>query len=106
MADREKVVKGLEEAETMLIQAVDRGGEMAVMGAFKCLNRVTDALELLKEQEPVHVQKRELAHMWFWCCGSCGVAITKGDKFCRMCGKSVKWEEQHGRQEVDPKRMA
>lgn len=49
-------------------------------------------LELLKEQEPVHIQKRELAHMWFWCCGSCGVAITEGDKFCRMCGKEVKWD--------------
>lgn len=49
--EREKVIKGLEEAEVMLIQAVDRGGEMAVMGAFKCLNRVTDALALLKEQD-------------------------------------------------------
>ena len=52
MSDRETVIKGLEETETMLIQAVDRGGEMAVMGAFKCLNCVTNALALLKEQEP------------------------------------------------------
>ena len=52
MPDREKVIEGLEETEIMLIQAVDRGGEMAVMGAFKCLNHVTDALVLLKEQEP------------------------------------------------------
>lgn len=51
MPDREKVIKGLEEAETMLIQAVDRGGEMAVMGAFKCYNHVSDARALLKEQE-------------------------------------------------------
>jgi len=53
---------------------------------------IDDALKLLKEQEPVHVQKRELAHMWFWCCGSCGVAITEGDKFCRNCGKAMKWK--------------
>lgn len=51
MIDREKVIKGLEETEGMLTRAVDRGGEMAVMGAFKCLNCVTDALALLKEQE-------------------------------------------------------
>lgn len=51
MIDREKVIKGLEEAETRLTQAVDRGGQMSVMGAFKCLNRVTDAIALLKEQE-------------------------------------------------------
>ena len=49
--DREKVIKGLEEAEIMLIQAVDRGGKMAAMGALKCLNRVTDAIALLKAQE-------------------------------------------------------
>lgn len=51
-----------------------------------------DTLNLLKEQEPVHAQKREFASMWFWCCGSCGVAITEGDKFCRNCGKKVKWD--------------
>lgn len=51
-----------------------------------------DALELPKEQEAVPVIQREIMHMLFWCCGSCGVAITHGDKFCRMCGKKVKWE--------------
>ena len=51
MIDRGKVIKGLKETEIMLTQAVDRGGEMAVMGAFKCLNRVKNALALLKEQE-------------------------------------------------------
>ena len=49
--DREKVIKGLENTEIMLKQAVDRGGEMAVMGAFKCYNHVSDALALLKEQK-------------------------------------------------------
>ena len=53
---------------------------------------IDDGYALMKEQEPVHVQKRELAHMWFWCCGSCGVAITEGDKFCRNCGKAMKWK--------------
>ena len=53
---------------------------------------ISDGAALLKEQEPVHIQKREFAHMWFWCCGSCGATITDGDKFCRMCGREVKWE--------------
>lgn len=52
------------------------------------------ALELLKEQEPVHARRREFAHMWFWTCGSCGVAITEGDRFCRMCGKEMKWDTE------------
>ena len=47
---------------------------------------------VLKEQEAVPVIQREIANMWFWCCGSCGVAITEGDKFCRNCGKGLKWD--------------
>ena len=44
------------------------------------------------EEQAVPVIQREVMHMLVWCCGSCGVAITDGDKFCRMCGKIVKWE--------------
>ena len=52
---------------------------------------VLRTIDLLKEQEAVPVTQREVMHMLVWCCGSCGVAITDGDKFCRMCGKPVKW---------------
>jgi len=50
-------------------------------------------VELLKEQEAIPVVQREVMHMLVWCCGSCGVAITDGDKFCRMCGRKVKWDD-------------
>lgn len=53
---------------------------------------IDDAVALLKEQEAVPVIQREIAHMLFWCCSSCGVAITDGDKFCRNCGKGLIWE--------------
>jgi rubrerythrin len=45
----------------------------------------------LKEQEAVPVIQREVMHMLVWCCGSCGAAITDGDKYCRMCGKELRW---------------
>jgi rubrerythrin len=48
-------------------------------------------LSMLKEQEAVPVIQREIMHLLIWCCGSCGVAITEGDKFCRMCGRRMKW---------------
>lgn len=86
--DREKVIKGLEETEIMLKQAVDRGGEMSVMGAFKCYNHVSDALALLKEQKIVRCKDcknwvgngadiDELPH-WF----PCKVEIRQPDWFC------------------------
>lgn len=74
MTDREKVIKGLENTEIMLKQAVDRGGEMAVMGAFKCYNHVSDALALLKEQ-PLR-------------CESC--SYHRKDGWCNEHGREVK----------------
>ena len=44
-------------------------------------------------QEAVPVIQREVMNMLVWCCGSCGTAITDGDKFCRMCGRKVKWND-------------
>ena len=49
--DQEKVIKELEDAKIILTKAVDRGGAMYVMSAFNCLNSVTRAIDLLKEQE-------------------------------------------------------
>ena len=51
------------------------------------------AILMLKKREPVKAKKRTILHMWYWCCGACGVAITEGDKFCRMCSREVKWDE-------------
>ena len=51
-----------------------------------------EVVRMLEEQEAVPAIQREVIHMLVWCCGSCGVPITHGDKFCRMCGKPVKWD--------------
>lgn len=92
MTDREKVIKGLEETEIMLAHAVDRGGEMAVMGAFKCLNRVEDALDMLKEQEPVKPRYEDFSGYRIARCGNCNRHIVK-HRFCPECGKEVKWDD-------------
>lgn len=78
---REHVIQALKEA----IPFMENRGYGGVA------NTIFDALELLK-QEPVIVRKCKMKHMLFWRCGSCGVLITEGDKFCRMCGRAVKWE--------------
>lgn len=61
------------------------------------------ALELLKAQEPV-VPYIDYDGQDVWRCGSCGATLfhlshTQADeneqncvKFCRYCGKAVKWE--------------
>lgn len=59
-----------------------------------CDNCDVDEMGRIKEQEIVPVQKREIHHLSFFACGSCGTVITDGDRFCRMCGKKVKWNDR------------
>ena len=108
MIDREKVIKGFECCHVMVHDlGPDKTScgicpyknvqteEQINLGGIECIAVLhDDALALLKEQEAVPAMQREIMHMLFWCCGSCGVAITDGDKFCRMCGKAVKWNDK------------
>lgn len=83
----ENVIKGLESLHDRLLDAAKQDAIVMLD-----VSMVADAISLLKEQEAVPVIQREVMHMLVWCCGSCGVAITDGDKFCRMCGRPVKWK--------------
>ena len=65
----------------------------------KCVERLgTDALALLKEQEAVEPyiagsgESFETAETWWYECGNCNKPIDPNDKFCRHCGRQVKWE--------------
>jgi hypothetical protein len=101
MDDREKVIKGLEACSIGSYCGNDcpYGDEEG-----NCICTLAhDALELLKAQEPVKPYMDFDGHD-VWRCGNCGAAIfhldhTQADedaqnyaKFCRHCGKAVKWE--------------
>ena len=62
-----------------------------------CLKKlVTDALALLKEQEAVEPKIfRSEDFLWsqWYICGACEYPVDPGDKFCRKCGRPIKWEE-------------
>lgn len=88
MNDTKKVIEDLNISKYALLSQQTLGREMCI----RIGQAISAAIALLEEQEAVPVVQREVMHMLFWCCGSCGVAITEGDKFCRMCGKQVKWE--------------
>ncbi len=51
-------------------------------------------LALLREQEPVepHVEHDSDDDSWYYGCGACHDAIDYKDKFCRHCGRGVKWD--------------
>ena len=103
MADREKVLKGLE----ICISPVCRTDCPYYNDRDGCsLMLMQDALELLKAQEPVPIiiTDNEPFGTGVWCdCGNCGEtlivlkdtnteAASKMIRYCRKCGRAVKWE--------------
>lgn len=104
MTDREKVIKGLECC--MVGDGNDPDCEIcpyATVGDDTCQTMdelFSDALELLKAQEPVEPQHLHDKSRLPLKCGNCGAFIIIiggfcGDykaKFCCECGRPVKWE--------------
>ena len=108
MPDRQKVIKGLElctnisqDGCLMLCPYKDEKDETYSGFCEQVLKQ--DALDLLKEQEAVEPTfKQDNDGIFVWACGSCGAymyhiydGIDKAKeyaKYCRQCGKKVKWE--------------
>ena len=85
---REKVIEGLQEAVDWLSTETS----LTVVDQWV----VRDALALLKAQEAVGVQKKQMKmgglQTWDWVCGNCGQTVLFSAKFCPWCGRAVKWE--------------
>jgi len=108
MTDRDKIVEGL----SICIENIDRSCPLGCPYYDKCTNYearfifqplLRDTLKLLKEQEPVEPTfKQDRDGIFVWACGSCGAymyhiyeGIDKAKeyaKYCRQCGRPVKWE--------------
>ena len=101
MPDREKVIKALE-LEDKYPDSWDCTVECPYYGKTNCVcwQQVTrDAIELLKAQEPVKPDRAGFPDAsrsngtWYYICGTCNTAIDYKDKFCRGCGRAVKWDD-------------
>lgn len=104
MADREKVVKGLE-YHLKELSAGKTCFECPYWGDNPCeIQLVADALTLLKEQEPVCVMGPDI-YEEYWAreaiCPDCGTHWMSFDKngqrvtkYCPGCGRQVKWNDR------------
>jgi hypothetical protein len=91
MSDRGTVINGLEELQAWLkhLQTVGYHGDIPEYRERELT--VTDALALLREgRELLRPRPRGRVER-FWVCGECGAEISKGDAFCRMCGREAVW---------------
>lgn len=52
------------------------------------------ALEVNNLLQRVRTAEAEMeggGHTWFFVCGECHTAIDTKDKYCRQCGREIKW---------------
>lgn len=87
--DRERVMSNLAILRTWVAVNPDYGIGLSVEDCHKAVKWLDAALELLKAQEPI------TPHMVDWGIYECPICKTRVDKtykFCKVCGKVVKWE--------------
>ena len=84
MPDREKVIKGLQEAYELIMSRIPE----RYMGyaPYACLN----AMQMLAEQEAVPVEWQGIP-----LCGACKAAFLnlRPQKYCHECGRKGKWDD-------------
>lgn len=93
MADREKVINGIERCICHVPDACRDCGYDAGQPYNVCVESLLkDALALLKEQEPVEptVICDENEIVVGLKCGHCGWKVDALDRYCAHCGRSVK----------------
>lgn len=87
MIDREKAIAELQEYHDREWTDERKQG----IPARDERRRITgNALELLKEQEPVDMVPEGGGRSWWLVCEECHGAVDSSDKFCRHCGKLFK----------------
>lgn len=95
MADREKVMKGLE----YHLKELSIGKtcyECPYFGDNPCeIQLIANALELLKEQEPVKPEPYLVGQPGykFYRCPVCKMAWYYKGNYCLNCGRAVKWDD-------------
>lgn len=101
MADREKAIKGLQccKSPNDHEHCPYNTGVHYNVCTYRLLS---DALELLKEQEPILLENQHKPYgistnansPWISRCPRCGKKVEgKQTRFCKYCGQGVKWDE-------------
>lgn len=98
MADREKVIRALENC-TARDQCIDCPWESCEHDSPTLRMPLDLAIEALEILMPEHVEP-EVGGLvepdghgsWWYQCGACKCPIDYKDQYCRQCGRPVKWD--------------
>ena len=87
---REDVISNLAILRTWCAVNPNYGIGLSVVDCLKVVTWLDDAITLLKAQEPV--EPIILGGNWWYQCGRCKEAVGYHDKYCKACGRAVKWD--------------
>ena len=95
MIDRKKVIKAFDDAKE-LVWLEDNEYTVGYNNGIEAGKDIV--LSMLREREAVEARKKSDGKpqpwtSWWYVCGDCGQEIEYHDRFCRWCGRSVKWNE-------------
>ena len=93
MTDREKVIGGLEQMLIHYNEMIKLDGDTKNHVLLYHKAMVEDAIELLKDQDPVEPELEGGGSTWWHVCGECHGAIDVSDNFCKHCGRRIKHEK-------------
>ena len=85
MPDRDKVIRHIT-AELCIARTCKKDF------ASVDIDMLSDALDLLKEQEPVKPVQHLVYTTKGWFCGACDGRLNRLGKYCSFCGRAVKWK--------------
>lgn len=94
MTDREKVMQWLKTCANGCKDGCPYEYKNLVYRVECKADLMSDALDLLREQEAVKPKREVNENGQILSCGNCGAwfAVQK-QKFCHECGKAVKWDD-------------
>ena len=93
MPDKDKVIKGLTVHCDYFAECDECPYRNEGSPGVGCVDELcNDAIDLLKEQEPVKPIRINTNFEQSWKCGECGGLVNTHFKYCPYCGREVKWE--------------
>lgn len=68
---------------------------------FKCSEACGKAAEELERMQPVETEIEGGGSTWWYVCGECHTTIDHVDRFCRQCGRPLKWDGKTSEEKQD-----
>lgn len=59
---------------------------------FRWHEVTTEAAQEMEERVPVETEIEGGGSTWWYVCGDCHTAVDSADRFCRQCGRPLKWK--------------